>query len=63
MSSTLLPSEVWDLLDGSRMPDPGLILDGVKDFVDGEPEQSELLYQLVAQSRLKRESGVLVSCR
>ena len=35
------------VLDGSQMPDPGLILDGVEDFVDGEPERSELLYQLV----------------
>jgi len=26
------------------MPDPGLTIDGVEDFIDGEPEQSELLY-------------------
>jgi len=36
------------VLDGSRMPDPELIFDGIKDFIDGEPEQSELLYRLVS---------------
>ena len=28
------------ILDGTR--DPGLVLDGVEDFIDGELEQSEL---------------------
>ena len=35
------------ILDGSRMPDQRLILDGIEDFVDAESERSELLYQLV----------------
>ena len=34
------------------MPNPLLILDGIEDFIDEEPKQSELLYQLVAQSGL-----------
>jgi len=34
-------------LDGSQTPDPLLILDGVKDFVNWELEWSELLYRLV----------------
>ena len=34
------------------MLDPGLILDGVEDFVDQESEQSELLYWLVGSERL-----------
>jgi len=41
------------VLDGSRMPDPGLILDDVENFVDGEPERSELLYQLVGSERTR----------
>jgi len=39
------------VLDGSQTPDSGLILDGVEDFVDGEPERSELLYRLVGSER------------
>jgi len=31
------------VLYGSRTPRPGLVLDGVEDFVDREPERSELL--------------------
>jgi len=43
------------VLDGSRMPDPELILDGVEDFVDGEPEWSELLYRLLGLERTWRK--------
>jgi len=32
---------------------PGLILDDVEDFVDGEPERSELIYRLVASERAR----------
>ena len=39
------------VLDGSRTPDSGLILDGVEDFVDGELERSELSYQLVGSKQ------------
>jgi len=35
------------VLDRSQTPNPGLILNGVEDFIDGEAEQSELLYRLV----------------
>jgi len=31
----------------------GLILHGVEDFVDGEPEQSELIYRRVASERVR----------
>ena len=34
------------ILDGSWMPDLGLVLDGVEDFIDGEIEQGGLLYRL-----------------
>jgi len=33
------------------MSDPGLVLDGVEDFVDEEPEWSELFYRLVGSER------------
>ena len=39
------------VLDGSRLPDPGLILDGVEDLIEGEPERSDLLYRLVGSER------------
>ena len=39
------------MLDGSRTPDSGLILDDVEDYVDGDPERSELLCQLVGSER------------
>jgi len=35
------------ILDESWMPDLWLVLDGVEDFIDGEPKWSELLYWLV----------------
>jgi len=35
------------ILVRSRMPGPEVVLDGIKDFVDGEPEQSELFCWLV----------------
>ena len=38
------------VLDGSQMPQSGLVLDGVEDFVDGEPERSSS--DLSAQSGL-----------
>ena len=41
------------VLDGSQTPDPELILNGVEDFIDGEPEQSELLYRLVGSERAR----------
>ena len=43
------------MLDGSQMPDPGLIFDGVEDLVDWKPEWSELLYELVSSAWTWRE--------
>jgi len=40
------------VLDKSRTPDPELVLDGVEDFVDGEPEWSDCSVGLWDQSRL-----------
>ena len=34
------------------MPNQRLVLNGVEDFIDGEPEWSKLLYHLYAQSGL-----------
>ena len=31
-------------LDGSGIPEPRLILDGVENFIDREPERSEFLW-------------------
>jgi len=39
------------VLDRSRTPDPGLVLNGIEDFVDEEPEQGELLYRIVDSER------------
>ena len=39
------------IMDGSRMPDPQLVLDGVEDLFDGEPQLSELLNRLVGSER------------
>jgi len=35
------------ILDGSRTPDLGLVLDSVEDFIDEESEHSKLLYRLI----------------
>jgi len=34
------------VLNWSWTPDPCLVLDSIEDFVDGEPERSEMLCQL-----------------
>ena len=39
------------ILDGSRMLDSLLVLDGVEDLVDGETQYSELLYRLVGSEQ------------
>ena len=41
------------VLDGSWMPDPGLVLDGVEDFIDGEHEWSGLLHRLVGSEQTR----------
>jgi len=46
------------------MPDSGLILDGVKDFIDGEAERSEFaLWASRLGVDLARGLRTLVSCR
>ena len=41
------------VLDGSQTPNPGLVLDGVEDLVDGEPERSELFCRLLGSERAR----------
>ena len=50
-------------MDRSQKPNPGLVLDGVEDFVDGDYKWSELLYRLVVQSRLGERIGSAYSSR
>ena len=39
------------LPDWSRIPDPQLVLDGIENLVDEEPERSEVLFQLESLNR------------
>jgi len=39
------PRERGVILDRSRMPDSRLLLDGIEDLIDGEPERGEVLCQ------------------
>ena len=41
------------VLDGSHTPNPGLVLDGVEDLVEGESERSELFCRLLGSERAR----------
>ena len=43
------------------MSDLWLVLDGVEDLVDGEPQQSEMLCRFVGLGELGERTGELVS--
>jgi len=55
-------SEGWFIPDWSRAPNPQLVLDGVEDLVDKEPQQREILFhRLVSSKWVWRKDGERLS--
>ena len=53
-NTIILPRKCRVVLDWPRVPHPRLIFDGIEDFVDGEPQWTEVLFHLEGLGWIQR---------